>query len=490
MLENLALPSTAALPFTAAPPSGAVGPGVRRRLRSRVLARSFACLLAAVPLTSAATSFAQGAGEAKGEHTIAIWVEGGGPKDAEVRQAITSKLPSNVRVVDDAAFRKEMVKAGQKLPFKPLLGKGPFRKAALDRTRKALAALGAEGAILGNIRIGKGGQEVVVLYVEARDTGEDPDVETPVLLQGGDANAGIGNALSAPIEAWGAGAAKPAEPPKEEPKEEPKDDEKKDEPKEDEEDDAPTGDERPVNLYGRELLSVSAMFDLGGRWFSYTDGVTPNLRAYDVFGAPGFRLGAELYPLAGTDIVVLKDLGFTGGFGMALGLSSETQGSEGTEPQEVTTSWLRVDAGLRLRLRTGSEKAPVLGLHGGFSMDRFELEADGALGDEVPSVGYSFLRVGVDGRIPIGPVALGLFFDYLGAVSAGAVYDRFTGASIGGIALGGSFIVPIASGFEIRVGAEYDRWFYAFEPSIGDTFVAGGALDEYLHLSLGPAYVY
>jgi hypothetical protein len=453
------------------------------RVAAAALTAGSALLLLAAPREALAQ-----AADAKGERVIVLWVEGGGKKDGEVRETIKKKVPSGVRVVDDAAFRKAMIKAGQKLPYGRVLAKGPFRSAALDRTRKALAELKAEGAILGLVRIGKGGQEVVLLYVEARDTGEEPDVDVPILLKG-DVSTPVGEALSSQIAAWsGANPPEPppAEPPpkEEEPKAQPKE-EPEEEPKEEEPED--DGEGRPANQYGREIFSVAAAFDLTGRWFGYNDGVTENLRDYDVFGQPGFQIGAEVYPLAGTDVPVMKDLGLTGRFGMVLGLSSAV---EGDETNTITTSWTRFDVGLRLRLRTGSEEAPVLGLHGGFGLDSFDLEAEGALGDEVPSASYKFLRVGVDGRIPIGPVAINLFFDYLGAVSAGTVYDRFTGSSIGGIATGGGFIVPIASGFEVRLGAEYERWFYAFEPVVGDAFVAGGALDERIHLTLGPAYVF
>jgi len=453
--------------------------------------RFVALVIAMAANTLASTSLAQApAGEATSQHAVVIWVEGGGAKkDAEAREAIGRSLPASVRVVDESAFRKAMTAAGQKLPYAPLLGKGPFRRAALDRTRKALAEVGAEGAILGNIRIGKSGQEVVVLYIEAGDSGQDPDVEAPIPIGTPDLRGSVSKALDTQIQNWSAGAATVGESPKKDaPKDEPekKDDEKKpDDDEKNDEEGASAGDERPKNQYGREIFSIAANFDLGGRWFAYNDPVTPNLRNYDVFPAAGFDVGAEVYPLATTDVPVLKDLGFFGGFGMALGLASETAGGE-----EVTTSWTRFDVGMRFRLRTGSEKAPVLGLHGGFAIDSFDLKTDGELAGEVPTVSYTFLKVGVDGRIPIGPVALSVFFDYLGAVSAGEVYDRFQGSSIGGIAAGGAFIVPIAAGFEARVGAEYDRWFYAFEPVVGDAYVAGGALDEYLHLTVGPAYVF
>jgi hypothetical protein len=363
-----------------------------------------------------------------------------------------------------------------------MLRKGPFREAALDRTRRGLERLGAEGAILGLLRVGKGGQEVVLLYVEARDTGEEPDVDVPIPLSG-EVTPAVGEALAVQIEGWTPKEPEPAPAP-----EAPAPSDAtaaEDRPSADDEEPEDDGGARRANVYGTELLAIAAAFDLAGRWFTYNDGVTSNLRDYDVFGAPGVQIGGELYPLAASDVAVLKDLGIATRFGTALGLSSETASGDA-----VSTSWTRFDAGLRLRIRTGGDEAPVVGLHGGFGLDTFDLEASGALADEVPSASYAFLRGGVDGRVPLGPMALALFFDYLGALSAGAVYDRFTGSSIGGIAAGGGLVVPIASGFEVRLGAEYERWFYAFEPTVGDAFVAGGALDEQLHLTLGPAYVY
>jgi hypothetical protein len=51
-----------------------------------------------------------------------------------------------------------------------------------------------------------------------------------------------------------------------------------------------------------------------------------------------------------------------------------------------------------------------------------------------------------------------------------------------------TFVLP--AGFETRAGVEYTRFFSTFKPEPGDSYVAGGALDQYLALRVGIAYVF
>ena len=68
------------------------------------------CLPLAVALVASAAvgqAAAQSpSGDAKSQHTVVVWVEGGGKKDGEVREAITRSLPPSVKVVDEAAARR------------------------------------------------------------------------------------------------------------------------------------------------------------------------------------------------------------------------------------------------------------------------------------------------------------------------------------------------------------------------------------------------
>jgi hypothetical protein len=414
--------------------------------------------------------------DARVEHVVALRVEGA--RAAEVRKELAEALgesPSGdgasggVSLVKGDDFDRALGKAGQRPPLGATLGLAAKRGPLLDKVRAALGAVGAEVGVLGLVRAKRGGGSELVLLVLLPGEPE-PAIDEIVQLGAGSNASALRDALAPLLEGWKANPA-PAEssspsPEPVEPAEKPY--------------------ERPTHRYGTELVSGSVSFDLGGRFFTYSDPVSTNLRDYDVFGAPGLALRAEAYPGAPWGIAVLRDLGITGEFRAAFGLDSKTR--EGTE---VGTQWLHYGAGLRYRFPFGDEERPyVVAARGAFVRDEFLFDATGALASEVPGVAYSSIRGGVDARIPLGPVALTAFFDYLGALSAGEVLDRFREPTLGGIDVGGGLVVPIAAGFEARVSAEYVRWFYAFGPQVGDPFVAGGALDENVHLELGPQYVY
>jgi hypothetical protein len=240
----------------------------------------------------------------------------------------------------------------------------------------------------------------------------------------------------------------------------------------------------PAHDVANEIFEGEITIALVGRRFTYTDPVSLNIRDYAVFGAPMPGLALALYPAARTRVPVLRDLGFVGDASHAFGLASKT--SDGTS---VGTSYERVDLGLRERFRPGPPGL-VLGLTGGFAFARFSFDATGALGSQVPSVGYDDLRVAGDVRLPAGPAFVLIALGYDGPLAAGAVHDRFRGATVAGVDASLGVALPFARAFEGRLSAMYTRYFYTFHPTPGDAFVAGGALDEFLGITLGGAYAY
>jgi hypothetical protein len=188
--------------------------------------------------------------------------------------------------------------------------------------------------------------------------------------------------------------------------------------------------------------------------------------------------------LAG-DVPVAKDIGLTGSYAMAFGLDSATEGGE-----PIDTTYIRVNAGLRGRIRLGDDKPPVLGINAGFSLLNFTYAAPDVLAPQVPTASYKFLRFGLDMRIPAGPLAFELGGDFLLPLASGEVYERFKEPSVLGIELRGGVAVPIAAGFEVRMMGEYTRFFSSFGPVPGDAYVAGGALDQLISIRLGAAYAY
>jgi len=454
----------------------------------RHLAR--ACLMAATMLlaTLAALPFASEAfAQAASKHRVAMYTEG--PRSNDITALLREALPPNAEVVPSPEFRAALGKEGQKVPLGITISLESKRGPMLGRIGRAVNGVNAEAVIIGYIQNRRaGGQEVIVLVVErGKDT---PLINNVVELGKPSTKSEIAATLNGLVSSWKDGGGttdvKPPpdgdpKPPGGDPKPDPQDPEK------------PEGAwERPENVYGHEIFQINASFDVGGRFFDYNDGVSTNLRFYSVFGAPGVSARVEVFPLAPLGIVFLRDLGVTGEFRINI-LSSAP---ESDPDQVVDTEWIRYGAGLRYRLPLGPREKPfVLGVRGSFLHDGMKLtpqDPESPLVGEAPSVDYLFMRVGLDGRFPIGPVAITAFGGYHGAVSSGDVHARFTDSSIGGIDVGGGLTVPILYGIEIRLQAEYMRWFYAFAPIAEprDEFVAGGALDEYIHLELGPQYVF
>jgi hypothetical protein len=442
-----------------------------RRRHAAWIGRTIQVLIAVLAAIVLAPAQAFAAGSAK---AIAVYVEG---NDAEtVRDAVLSAVPERLRVIDASTFSDALAKEGQRGSFGPALTQAKQREKALGRLRKAAAAVGADAVIAARSRkSGPGGLVVAVMLIDQipGDLQVDDDVTLP---SGTDAKkAAVRNLLGSHLEQLA--GPKPekviiAKPTNDTPVVAPPVDV------------APTTT-REKNQMSTALFAASLMFEIGGRRFTYSDPITPNTRDYDVFGAPMPAVGAEVYPAAGTTIPFIKDLGLTGSFARAFGISSATK--SGTK---LGTTWMRAGGGLRARFRPGSTTGPVLGINGGINFTSFTFDGSATLATSTPDVTYVSLRGGVDARIPFWRMALLLDAGYDGALSAGAVYDRFNGATVGGLDFGAGFAILIASGFEARLTGHYTRYFYSFDPVPGNAYVAGGALDELLGIGIGVAYAY
>ncbi|WP_441287090.1 hypothetical protein ACSRUE_33140 [Sorangium sp. KYC3313] len=423
----------------------------------------------------------------KGSKSIAIRIEG--PNADAIREDIVSLVPETLTVVDDDAFSKSLRSAGQTKPVGDALVMKAQRKKAIDRIRKAGKAAKAEGVIYGVSRTNKKKKkEVYLVYVD--ENAGDLAVDSAVPLSGSrDDRRKALEELLGPTLSQIAPAATVDE-------DKPKDgdgggggdkdgdgDEKSSDDGEKDGDDGDKGGKRKPHDPRSALFSIEAGVEFAGRWFDYSDPVTQNLRPYDVFGQPALSISGEVYPLASTDIPVLKGLGITAGFMMAPGLNSAVGDGD-----PLGTTYQRINLGLRERLSIG--ESSVLGISAGLRLLTFEVDAPDSLASTVPNVSYTLIRAGLDARVPVGPVALALGADYLFPLSSGQVYERFEGASVQGIGAMAGVLVPVTTGVEARLLLEYARFFSSFEPAVGDRYVAGGAIDQYLGVRLAGAYVY
>ncbi len=79
---------------------------------------------------------------------------------------------------------------------------------------------------------------------------------------------------------------------------------------------------------------------------------------------------------------------------------------------------------------------------------------------------------------------------YLFVLSTGPVGGYFARESVGGVEGRLGVARSLGHRFEASLEVAYTRFFYSLNPQPGDTFVAGGALDQMAFGSLGIAYVF
>lgn len=425
----------------------------------------------------------------EGGNKIAIHIEGA--KAATYSDRVRAAVPEGLEVIDDGDFTRALAQSG--LPGGKMgyaVTSATQRRLVLKVTRRALEKAGVAAAVIGRVRASnKGGLEVALLVV---DKGDELLLDETVSLKGS-SDEEIANLAEVLVPAL----APLAPEPEVEEEEEPKEDEAEEEPKEDEEEEEEDDDDDDAdfepNRPGSELFSVGVGVEFGGRFFDYNDAVFDNLRPYDVFGVPGLHVMGEVYPLAPFDIVVASDIGLTVSFMQAFGLSSQTD----DESLQFSNNYNRLTAGLRYRFRIGDKDDHpfVIGIDGKFGFLNFsfdpENEASTENEDEVGEVSYLFVRPGLDARLPIVDwFAIMPAFGYVAPLKKGEAYDRVNGASVHGLDMELMLAFVVGLGFEVRTGVEYMRYFASFDPQVGDTFVAGGALDQYLMLRAGAAYVF
>jgi hypothetical protein len=453
-------------------------------------------MLVATLLLWPSSAFAQ----KDGSKRIAVHVEGA--QASQFREVVLEAVPDGIEVVDEKEFSIGLRQVGLPGNMGYAVTSPTQRRQLLRVIRKVIKRQELAGVVVGRVRSGNKGLEMVTLYVDETET---LPVDENVSLKGDRA------AQVASIEAaLGAVFAELAPP---EPEPEPEPEPVADEPQADEDDeDDEEEDDEPSDFdpgrVGSELFSIGLGAEFGGRFFAYNEpcsgadnpcaGQYRELRPYDVFGVPGLVIDGEIYPAATTGIAVLSDLGLVLQYAHFFGLSSQVESQdENTPGPTFGTSWNRFAAGLRYRLRIGEpDDNPIVirpDVRFGFLNFTFEPDdaAAEALVDQIGSVEYLFIRGGIDARLPLGEVfALVPSFGLLGPLSSGDAYDRVSGASVLAIDAGLTFAFVLGLGIEARAGIEYTRYFASFEPDPNDPAVAGGATDQFLGLRVGAAYVF
>lgn len=426
-------------------------------------------------------------------NTIAIYVEG--PDAEAVRNTLLVALPVGITVAEEAAFRAALAEQGQKGPFGPTLVDA--RSKAVAIVRKAAASSGLDAVVVARMAKEKLQRTVTLLYVTAARPSADRDAE--VVLgpkRSRDDAAKLGAFVRNVVEAPKADRQEEKAAPPEKAHAKPPPDQPAPPPTETRPAQATTeasahteqvdsASARPRGDIAHDLFDLEVGGEAAGRHFDYHDALSSNLRSYSVFPAALWTAHAEVFPFA--DFTgFIRDVGIMGAYSRSLFLSSAT--SNKLTLHTVESSYL---VGVRVRLRPLGDDGVILGISDGYASQSVEFDsAQGLLDAQLPAVNCKANRTAVDGRVPFGKVSVLAEVGYRIVFDCGIVAQRFRRSSVGAIDAEVGGALSLARGWEARLVADYERYFYSFKPIPGDGYVAGGALDEFFGARLGLAYIF
>jgi hypothetical protein len=400
-----------------------------------------------------------------------------GPGAAKLRRNVVDSLPRGLRDDDLNAAEKKAAKTAGK-------AKGKKKKTAIKALGKAGKKAGHAAVVVGVIKK----KRVNLVVVDAKNG--SVLLEETVLV--GDAPGGIATALESVASRFGASEEPVAVEPKkddEEPAaEEPTgDDSPSEEPVASKDDDDDKGSDDTSGSVETSVAAASpfivagAGVVVGGRNLTYANRKN-NVAEYELFGAFQVDVGLLIQPFhkkAG----ILGKMGVTASFRTAIGLNSEA-----TDGSELGTQWYEWQVGLRQRF---GSMAQHVALDLGYGIQHFEIDfpEDGQL---YPSASYGYLRIGADGRYPIGKLAIigG------GGVRLVLAQEGFTESFGGGDAKAFGFDVGVgvtyALGKKLEARATFDLQQYAttLDSEATDEFTADSATDQMLGAGLGITYMF
>jgi hypothetical protein len=458
---------------------------VLRRLRSSFLRKTIVVLFT----TGALIAHAHDA--LSKQKSVAVYVEG--PEASTVRATLVGVVARSATVDDAEGFASALAAQGQRAPPGKALD-GGARARILGRLRAAGAARGVDAVLV--VRVSRAARRHVVRLLLVESSGSESDLgSVPLDLQGdGHDDAALESTLSSALapQDGGPGEVKPR--PGEKAARAPEQTTPQ------AVDSAPVGSptagpaespgsasSRPHGVVARSLFEAEIGAEAAGRHFAYHDGLTSNLRSYSIDVTPMLSASAELFPLAGAG-AFLRDVGFIGGYSRSLFLKSAMSG--GPTLSSVESSYF---AGLRVRIHPdgNSDSGFLIGISDAYADQAFDFESTGgSIDTQVPTVDYRSNRTALDARIPLGPLTLLAAAGFRVVFDAGEVSQRFRSSTVEGLDGEVGLALAIAAGWEARLIADYQRYFYSFKPVPGDAFVAGGALDQFYGGRLAIAYVY
>jgi hypothetical protein len=170
---------------------------------------------------------------------------------------------------------------------------------------------------------------------------------------------------------------------------------------------------------------------------------------------------------------VFAHIGLIGDFNHTTGLASTF------ENQSYSTLDDRWTAGLRIRIPISTSE---IGVSGRYGEQDFRMGViPGSNAPPVPNYTYTFVQAGLDARLQLGIVAILADGAYMDVVDDGIAQSSsaanpayFPHAQVGAVTTGLHLGFRLWDSLELRAGADYQRYFFSFNPEPGDAHVAGG----------------
>lgn len=247
----------------------------------------------------------------------------------------------------------------------------------------------------------------------------------------------------------------------------------------------------PSDVAREATIDASAGVQMISRRFDYTDDVYGFLRPYTLPAGPAVSFDVRYFP----------GRHFTNGVGSKFGVDVRFDRSFGIRSER--DDLLSYDTVHRI-YEISAMFRWMFGRHAligsfGYGNHAFELRnvrgASPGLNTtpDLPNVGYSYLRYGVETRIaPKQRLGLAGGLAYLQVLDAGGIQSDpwFPRSHAGGIALHADLVLALPRHWEIRAGIEHRRYFHSMNVRVGDPFIAGGALDRFVTAQLRAAFRY
>lgn len=222
------------------------------------------------------------------------------------------------------------------------------------------------------------------------------------------------------------------------------------------------------------------------RQYTYRDDVFLALAQYRLPFAPAAAVELELFPAAFFTRGLAANFGIVGSFSTIVGVASKNGGVS----YPTSSTRLLISAVGRIPVRAFEFNAGL-----GYALQTFSIAATamGTPRPNIPNVQFGGLRPSLGATVHLSPIFhlhAGAGYQLLlskGELGSAAYFPRAVGAGFDT-----SLCVAIrpTAHFELRAQGDYSRYFFSLKPEVGDPYIAGGALDQYLTGTLTANFVW